>query len=155
MIAILGDTHLPRGRRRLSDLCIELLRQADLILHTGDFTTIAALTELERLGPVRAVCGNMDEPALRTKLPARVELEHAGWRIALVHDGGPRQGRHERLRRWFPEAELVAYGHSHRPEVTRSGDCWIVNPGSPTERRRAPAHTMVVVEDDTPRLVEV
>jgi putative phosphoesterase len=116
---------------------------------------VAALEELARLGPVRAVHGNADEPALRAKLPARLELEHDGIRIALVHSGGPKRDRLERLRRWFPEADLVAYGHSHEPEVARSHDCWIVNPGSPTDRRRAPAHTMVVVEGGTPRLVEL
>ena len=113
------------------------------------------LEELQRLGPVRAVHGNVDERSLRATLPARREIDHDGLRIALVHDGGRRKDRLERLRRWFPDADLIAYGHSHQPEVTRSHGCWIVNPGSPTERRRAPAHTMVVVEEGAPRLIEV
>jgi putative phosphoesterase len=113
------------------------------------------LAELERLAPTRAVRGNVDEPAARRRLPERLELEHDGLRIALVHDGGSRAGRHERLRTWFPDSRLIAYGHSHQPEIARSEDCWIVNPGSPTERRRAPAHTMVVVEQAIPRLIEV
>ena len=100
------------------------------------------LHELEQLAPVGAVHGNADEAELRERLPARLELEHDGLRLGLVHSGGPRAGRHVRLRRWFPEAGLVAYGHSHQPEVERADGCWIVNPGSPTERRRAPAHTM-------------
>jgi hypothetical protein len=154
-IAILGDTHLPRGKRRLPDACLALLRHAELILHTGDFTSAEVLAELDELAPVRAVHGNADEPSLREQLPARLELEHAGLRIALVHNGGPRLGRHERLRRWFPDADLVAYGHSHQPEVEHVGACWIVNPGSPTDRRRAFAHTMVLVENGMPRLVEL
>jgi putative phosphoesterase len=101
------------------------------------------------------VHGNADELAVRERLPARRQLEHEGLRIALVHSGGVRAGRHDRLRRWFPNAGLIAYGHSHEPEVARVGEGWIVNPGSPTERRRAPVHTMVVVEDGTPRLVQV
>jgi len=124
-------------------------------VHTGDFTSVAVLEELEGLAPVRAVYGNADESSLRAKLAARLEFEHEGVRIGLVHSGGPRRDRHDRLRRWFPDTDLIAYGHSHEPEVTRSQDCWIVNPGSPTDRRRAPGHTMVVVERRTPRLVDL
>ena len=97
----------------------------------------------------------MDEAVLRELLPARVVVEHDGLRIGVVHSGGPRAGREARLRRWFPECDLVVYGHSHEPEVVSYEGCWIVNPGSPTERRRAPAHTMAVVENGVPRLVEV
>jgi uncharacterized protein len=155
VIALVGDTHLPRGARRLPDACVEILRAADLIAHTGDFTSLAVLEELERYGPVRAVHGNMDEPAVRVRLPARVVVEAEGLRIGVVHSGGPRAGREARLRGWFPDCDLVAYGHSHQPEVVSYDGCWIVNPGSPTERRRAPAHTMAVVENGVPRLVEV
>jgi putative phosphoesterase len=113
------------------------------------------LEELRKFGRVEAVHGNMDEPALRELLPARLVVEHEGLRIGVVHSGGPRAGREARLRAWFPDCDLVAYGHSHQPEVVRHDECWIVNPGSPTERRRAPAHTIAVVEDGEPRLVEV
>jgi putative phosphoesterase len=153
-IALLGDTHLPRGARRLPDACVEILRDADLILHTGDFTTLSVLEELRELGPVEGVHGNMDEAALRALLPARLVV-HEGLRIGVVHSDGPRAGREARLRAWFPDCDLVAYGHSHQPEIVRHDECWIVNPGSPTERRRAPAHTIAVVEDGVPRLVEL
>ena len=92
---------------------------------------------------------------MQERLPERLELDHDGLRIAVVHSGGPRARRHERLGMWFPGAQLIAYGHSHQPEIARTGGCWIVNPGSPTERRRAPAHTMAVVEEGIPRLIEV
>jgi hypothetical protein len=92
---------------------------------------------------------------VRARLPERAELEHSGLRVALVHDAGARAGRHERLRAWFPDARLIAYGHTHQPEIVDVDGCWIVNPGSPTERRRAPARTMAVVEEGTPRLIEV
>jgi len=82
---------------------------------------------------------------------ATAELE--GFRIGLVHDGGPAVGRHERLCELFPGCDVVAYGHSHMPEVSRAAGVWIVNPGSPTERRRAPGHTMVVIRDGEPELV--
>jgi uncharacterized protein len=154
LIALLGDTHLPRGSRRLPDACVELLRRAELVLHTGDVTTLEALAALEELGaPVRGVQGNMDEPALRSLFQERLVVEQEGIRIGLVHDAGRRDGRYERLLGWFPGCDLVAYGHTHMPEVTRVGHVWVVNPGSPTERRRAPARTMALVEHGQPRLV--
>jgi uncharacterized protein len=155
VIALLGDTHLPRGARRLPDTCVEILRAADLVVHTGDFVSRAALEELQGFGSVQAVHGNMDEAAVRELLPARLVVQGEGLRIGVVHSGGARAGRAARLRRWFPDCDLVAYGHSHQPEIVSFDGCWIVNPGSPTERRRAPAHTMAVVENGVPRLVEV
>ena len=155
MIALLGDTHLPRGKRRLPDACVEILRAADLIVHTGDHVALSVLEQLRSFGPVAAVHGNMDEDAVRALLPARLVVESEGLRIGVVHSGGARTGRVARLRSWFPECDLVAYGHSHQPEVVSSEACWIVNPGSPTERRRAPTHTIAVVENGVPRLVEV
>jgi putative phosphoesterase len=104
---------------------------------------------------VVAVCGNMDEPALRERLPAQAVVEAEGLRIGVVHDGGQAAGRHERLVRWFPECDLVVYGHSHSAELAAHGEAWIVNPGSPTERRRAPSHTMAVVLDGMPRIVNL
>jgi putative phosphoesterase len=102
---------------------------------------------------VIAVQGNMDDGELRAALPVRTTAELEGLRIGLVHDGGPAVGRHERLRGLFPGCDVVAYGHSHMPEVSRARGVWIVNPGSPTERRRAPGHTMVVIRDGEPELV--
>jgi putative phosphoesterase len=124
-------------------------------VHTGDFTAAAVLEDLLALGRVEAVHGNMDDATLRRELPKQAVVEAEGVRIGLVHDPGPRVGRHERLRAAFPGCALVAYGHTHLPEVARSDDVWIVNPGSPTERRRAPAHTMIVVRDGLPELVEL
>jgi putative phosphoesterase len=156
VIALLGDTHLPRGSRRLPTDCVELLGRARLIVHTGDFTGIDVLRELEALDAVvAAVHGNMDDATLRALLPETRIVEHDGLRIGVVHNSGARVGRHERLLARFPNCHLIAYGHSHEPEVARVGDVWIVNPGSPTERRRAPRHTMAVVEAGVPRLVEL
>ena len=132
---------------------MQVLRRASVIVHTGDLTTAAVLDELSALGPVEAVRGNMDAPELRGLLPERRTVEAEGLRVGLVHDAGPATGRHERLAGWFPGCDLVAYGHTHLPEVARHGPAWIVNPGSPTERRRAPGHTMAVVLDGEPRLV--
>jgi uncharacterized protein len=156
VIAILGDTHLPRGSRRLPRACVELLERAELIVHTGDFTGLEVLRELESFGArVAAVRGNMDEAAVLALLPETAVVEAAGVRVGIVHDAGPKRGRHERLLARLPDCDVIAYGHSHMPEVARDGDVWIVNPGSPTERRRAPTHTMAVVENGRPRLVEL
>src|SRR4051794_31577137 len=143
-IAVVSDTHLPKGSRRLPEECTARLAAADLILHAGDLVTVSFLEELRALGPeVAAVHGNVDEPALRTLLPAERVVEAEAIRIGLVHDAGPRAEREARLVRRFPGCGAVIYGHSHLPEVQRVEGVWILNPGSPTERRRAPARTML------------
>ena len=147
LVAAISDTHLPRGARRLPEVCLERLRGADLILHAGDFVAVSVLEELRALGPpVHAVYGNVDEPALRELLPRELVVEAAGARIGMVHVPGPRAAREERLRRRFPGCGAVVYGHTHLPQLERHDGVWILNPGSPTERRRAPGHTMLVLE---------
>jgi putative phosphoesterase len=155
VLALVGDTHLPRGSRRLPDACLALLREASLVVHLGDFTAAPVLEDLRALAPVAAVHGNMDEWPLREALPERLVVEAEGLTIGLVHDPGPAPGRHERLRRLFPDCGLVAYGHTHLPEATLVDGVWFVNPGSPTERRRAPSHTMAVLREGTPEIVTV
>jgi putative phosphoesterase len=134
---------------------VTILRRADLIVHTGDFTALHVLEELRALAPVAAVYGNVDEWPLRHALPERATVEHEGLRLGIVHDPGPCTGRHARLRSWFPAADLIAYGHTHAPELVEHDGAWIVNPGSPTERRRARGHTMVVLRGGVPELVAV
>ena len=142
-IALISDTHLPRGARRLPEACVERLRAADLILHAGDLSTLAVLRDLEAYGRVIAVHGNVDDAQVRAALPARTQIDAGGATIALVHDAGSSKGRLARLRRWFPDADAVVFGHSHIPLHERGSDGFqIFNPGSPTERRRAPHHTM-------------
>ena len=141
--AIVADTHMPRGSRRLPQACLERLHGADLIVHVGDFVTAAVLAEIASIGPpVAAVYGNVDDEALRRDLPEERVLEIAGARVGLVHDAGPARGRLRRLRRRFPDADAAIFGHSHLPLHEREGDFQIFNPGSPTERRRAPHRSM-------------
>jgi uncharacterized protein len=137
---------MPRGTRRLPPECLRRLEEADVILHAGDFVTVAVLEELQGLAPVEGVAGNMDEPGLRELVPERRVVEVDEVRIGLVHVPGPAAGRGERLVSAFPQCDAVVYGHTHRPEVSRVGDVWVLNPGSPTERRGAPAHSMVVLK---------
>jgi uncharacterized protein len=148
LIAVISDTHLPRGTRRLPDACLERIAAADLLLHAGDFSTLEVLRELEAIGPpVVGVHGNVDSAQVQRLLPAERIVEAEGARIAMVHDAGPRAGRLERMRRRFGDrAELVVFGHSHQPLHERAPDGFqILNPGSPTERRRAPTHTMGLI----------
>src|SRR5690349_4887856 len=101
LIAAISDTHLPRGRRRIPDACLERRAAADLILHAGDIATAEALREIEAIGPpVKAVQGNVDSPDLRATLPEELELRTPdGARIAMVHDAGPSTRRLERMRK--------------------------------------------------------
>ena len=115
-LAIIGDTHMPRGTRALPPACVERLRGADAILHTGDLVTLDVLALLESLGPpVHAVHGNVDDPAVTLRLPAVRVVEAEGWRIVMTHDGGPADRRLARLRTRFADADAVVFGHSHIP----------------------------------------
>jgi putative phosphoesterase len=134
---------MPKGPRAIPDACLARLRAADAILHAGDFVATEVLEQLESLGPpVYAVHGNVDEPALRVRLPAVRLVEAGGARIVMIHDAGPADGRLARLRARFPDADAVVFGHSHLPLHEERDGFHIFNPGSPTERRRARAHTM-------------
>jgi putative phosphoesterase len=147
LVAAISDTHLPRGSRRLPAECVDRLRAADLILHGGDLTSAAFLEELRGLGPpVEAIHGNADDAEVRALLPAQLVVEAAGVRIGLVHNGGPRAGREGRLAARFPGCAAVVYGHTHLPQVEQHGGTWILNPGSPTERRRGPFRAMLLLE---------
>jgi putative phosphoesterase len=147
VIAILADTHMPRGSRRLPDRCVELVRAAEAVVHAGDFIAVSALEDLHELNPVvHAVHGNVDEQRLRRLLPRALEVGVGDHTVALVHDAGPKRARVARLRRRFPAADAVVFGHSHLPLHERDGDFQIFNPGSPTERRRAPRPSMGLLE---------
>jgi uncharacterized protein len=124
---------------------VEALRGADLILHGGDLSAASVLEELRALGPpVRAVYGNADEPALRAALPRELVVAAGDVRIGMVHIPGPAAGREERLVRRFPGCDAVVFGHTHLPLVERYGRVWLLNPGSPTERRRGPFRSFLL-----------
>jgi uncharacterized protein len=149
IVAVISDTHMPRGPRRLPDACVERLRTADAILHAGDFMTLEVLHQLQALGPpVHAVCGNVDSRELILGLPVQRVVAFEDVRIGMVHDAGPSDGRLKRMRRRFPDAQAVVFGHSHIPLHEEQGGFQIFNPGSPTERRRSPRHTMGVATID-------
>ncbi len=145
VIAIVSDTHLPRGTRVLPETCVTRLRTADLIVHAGDLSALSVLAALTELGPpVIGVHGNVDDTAVRAALPETAVFTAGDrWRIAVIHDAGTARGRLERMRRRFPGADAVIFGHSHIPLHERGADGFqIFNPGSPTDRRRQPHLTM-------------
>ena len=152
-IAIISDTHMPRGARALPQQCIERCAAADEILHAGDLFDVPVLDMLRELGPpVHAVSGNVDSAAVRALVPSRLELELGGARVGMTHIPGAAHGRLERLRADFPRCDAVVFGHTHMPEHRELDGFQIFNPGSPTERRRAPAHTMGLATIDGARI---
>ena len=146
---------MPKGGRRLPDRCAELIGEAGAVLHAGDFFGVEVLREIEALcpGPVHAVHGNVDEAELRELLPETLEIELAGARIAMVHDASAAKGRVGRMRRRFPAADAVVFGHSHLPLHEEEDGFQIFNPGSPTERRRSPRHSMGLLRIESGRPV--
>jgi putative phosphoesterase len=143
LIAVISDTHMPKGGRALPTACVERIRSADAVIHAGDFSAAPVLAELKELCPVvLAVHGNVDDAELRRELPESLEVEVGGHTVAVIHDAGPAKDRLARMRARFADANAVVFGHSHLPLHEQEGGFQIFNPGSPTERRRAPRHSM-------------
>ena len=152
---MLSDTHAPRHWKACPVEVARRLHGADLILHAGDVCRAEVLEELAAFAPVRAVLGNNDTPDVAAwGAPETLELDLDGLAVAMIHDAGPAKGRTERLRRRFPGAELVVFGHSHIPLDSTSGGVRIFNPGSPTDRRRQPRGTMGLLRIEGGRLLE-
>jgi putative phosphoesterase len=153
-VVVLADTHAPRRWRACPAPVAARLRGAALILHAGDVCTAQVLDELAGYAPVLAVRGNNDgRDVAAWGAPDRLETEIEGLRVAMVHDSGPAPGRPARLRRWFPGAGLVVFGHSHIPLDHAENGQRIFNPGSPTDRRRQPHGTVGLLDIAGGRLV--
>ena len=146
-VAVLADTHAPRRWKSCPPPVAAHLRGADLILHAGDVCTASVLEELSAYAPVHAVRGNNDGPDVASwGAPDALELDLGGLRVAMIHDSGQAAGRPARLRRRFPGAGLVVFGHSHIPLDHAESGQRIFNPGSPTDRRRQPRGTLGVLD---------
>ena len=150
-VLVLADTHVPRRAKGLPDGLLPYLRDAPLILHAGDLLEASVLDDLSRYAPVRAVKGNVDGPDV--DLPETLEFEVGGVSVATIHDSGPKKGRRGRMGRRFPGARVVVFGHSHIPLLEDEDGLMLLNPGSPTDRRRQPEHTFALLwaEDGTAR----
>ena len=142
-LVVLADTHIRAGSsRRVPEAVYAALERADMVLHAGDLLVPEVLDELRRLAPVHAVLGNNDVPELAATLPEHLALDLEGVRVAMVHDSGATKGREGRMKRRFPDADLVVFGHSHIPINEPGVDGQLLfNPGSATERRRQPHRT--------------
>jgi uncharacterized protein len=158
-VLLISDTHLREGEeRRLVDRLAGHLEAVDIIIHAGDVTDASVLAALEAFAPVHAVLGNNDRGMT---LPERLVVELDGCRVAAVHDSGPSGGRTTRLRRWFPQADVVVFGHSHLPwhEIdVNPVDGHVqhhVNPGSAMQRRAAPNRTAAILQLDDGVVVDV
>jgi putative phosphoesterase len=135
---------VPVRARDLPPAAWAVIDGADAVLHAGDVVEPGLLDGVRERAPLWAVLGNNDQ-ALRGLLPERLELELEGVPLAMVHDSGEARDRRARLRRWFPRARVVVFGHSHIPVLDDDGDLLLLNPGSPTDRRRMPSFTLAVL----------
>jgi uncharacterized protein len=152
-VVVLSDTHAPRRWKECPSAVAGHLRGADLILHAGDVCVPSVLDELAAYAPVKVVLGNNDGPEVATwGAPETLEFDLGGLPVAMIHDSGPAKGRTRRMRRRFPRAELVVFGHSHIPMDETGDGVRIFNPGSPTDRRRQPHGTIGVLQVDGGRL---
>jgi putative phosphoesterase len=153
-IAVLSDTHAPRFWKSCPPAVAERLHAVDAILHAGDVCTAEVLDELSQFAPVHAVLGNNDGADVAAwGAPESLHLTLDGLSVAMVHDSGPAEGRGRRLRRRFPDASLVVFGHSHIPWDESFDGQRAFNPGSPTDRRRQPRGTMGELQIEDGRLV--
>lgn len=149
-ILVLSDTHAPRRWKGVPAGLDSQLRTADVILHAGDVCIPSVLDELAGYAPVHAVLGNNDGSDVRAwGVPETRELELDGLRVAMIHDSGSSAGRADRMRKRFPTADLVVFGHSHVPLDDATGAVHLFNPGSPTDKRTQPypSYGVLVVED--------
>ncbi|WP_232663399.1 metallophosphoesterase family protein [Pseudonocardia sp. TRM90224] len=156
-LLIISDTHLPVRAKDLPAPVWAAVDAADVVVHAGDWVSLDALDALEaRAARLVGVYGNNDGPALRARLPevARVELD--GIRMAVVHETGAATGRERRCALAYPETDVLVFGHSHIPwDTTAHTGLRLLNPGSPTDRRRQPKHTYLTAETRDGALVDV
>jgi putative phosphoesterase len=153
-VAVLADTHAPRRWKSCPPAVAAHFRAVDLILHAGDVCTAAVLDELAAYAPVHAVRGNNDgRDVAAWGAPDTLEIDLDGLQVAMIHDSGQATGRPARLRRRFPRAQLVVFGHSHIPLDHAENGQRIFNPGSPTDRRRQPHGTVGLLDIAEGRLV--
>ncbi|MET9405190.1 metallophosphoesterase [Streptomyces sp. NPDC002935] len=157
-LLLLSDTHLPKRARELPAALLAELPLADVVIHAGDWVDAATLDLLEaRSRQVIGVYGNNDGPDLRARLPEIARAELGGLRFGVVHETGAAQGREQRCAERFPDLDVLVFGHSHIPwDTTAPTGLRLLNPGSPTDRRRQPYRTyMTATVTDDGRLTDV
>jgi putative phosphoesterase len=155
-LLLVSDTHVPKRARVLPTALLQAADEADLIVHAGDWVTADVLDALERHGEVLGVWGNNDGPDLRSRLPEVARRTIESLRVAVVHETGSAQARERRMDAAYPATDVLVFGHSHIPwdTVTPRG-LRLLNPGSPTDRRRQPHHTYLTAVVDGSELFDV
>jgi uncharacterized protein len=139
-LLLISDTHVPKRARDLPARVWDEVATADVVVHAGDWVTAQLLDQLEtRASRIVACWGNNDGPALRRRLPERADATLAGVRFTVVHETGASAGREARMSRLYPDTDVLVFGHSHIPwDTTAPTGLRLLNPGSPTDRRRQP-----------------
>ena len=147
-LLLIADTHVPTRARELPGEVWAAVDEADVVIHAGDWVQVALLDRLEeRAGRLIGVWGNNDGPQLRQRLPEVARFDAEGLRIAVVHETGPAAGRERRCAESFSDVDVLVFGHSHIPwDTTAPSGLRLLNPGSPTDRRRQPHATYVTAE---------
>lgn len=147
-LLLLADTHLPKRAKALPDEVWHAAESADIVIHAGDWVNVELLDQLQaRSVRLIGVFGNNDGPPLRERLPEVARTELDGLRLAVIHETGAAKGRENRCQRWFPDTEVLVFGHSHIPwDTTTPSGLRLLNPGSPTDRRRQPYCTYMTAK---------
>ena len=147
-LLLLADTHVPKRARDLPVAVWAQVESADLVVHAGDWVDVSLLDALETRSQALLACwGNNDGPALRARLPETARATLEGVRVAVTHETGPAAGRERRADLAHPDTDLIVFGHSHIPwDTTTPGGLRLLNPGSPTDRRRQPVCTLMTLE---------
>ena len=156
-IVLLSDTHIPHRARDLPAPLWDQVEAADVVIHAGDWVHVDLLDELDERSERLVACwGNNDGPALRARLPERADIALGGVRFTVVHETGQSKDRNVRMARAYPDTDVLVFGHSHIPwDTTAATGLRLLNPGSPTDRRRQPFHTYMTAEVDDGALREV
>ncbi|MFE7646870.1 metallophosphoesterase family protein [Streptomyces phaeoluteigriseus] len=156
-LLLMSDTHLPKRAKALPEPLLEALPQADVVVHAGDWVDTDTLDLLERRSRrLIGVYGNNDGPGLRARLPEVAYVDLGGLRFGVIHETGPAQGRDARCAARFPDLDVLVFGHSHIPwDTTAPGGLRLLNPGSPTDRRRQPHCTYLTAVVEAGRLTDV
>lgn len=154
---LIADTHLPKRAKALPEALWREIEDADVVFHAGDWVDLDSLDELEaRARRLVGVWGNNDGPELRDRLPEVADVELEGLRFAMTHEAGQKAGRERRMDASFPDMDVLVFGHSHIPwDTTTPNGLRLLNPGSPTDRRRQPRVTYLTARVDAGRLERV
>jgi len=154
---LIADTHVPTRARDLPSRVWDEVARADVVMHAGDWTALELLDGLESKSARLVACwGNNDGPALRLRLPERADVTLAGVRFTVVHETGAATGRDARMSRLYADSDVLVFGHSHIPwDTTTKTGLRLLNPGSPTDRRRQPFCSYLTASVDDGTLTDV